>query len=65
MIEIKNDELLGEYINIKKNGLDNRDSILIRVVSEDGYVLGELVITDKMRVFYNHKKRVVKDILED
>lgn len=56
MIEVKKDELLGDYIVINKNDHD-RDSILIKIIDEDSYTLGELVITDRMKVFYNHKKR--------
>lgn len=56
MIEVKKDELLGDYIVINKNDHD-RDSILIKIIDDDSYTLGELVITDRMKVFYNHKKR--------
>jgi len=56
-IQVDSDELMGDYITIKKNGNPDRDSIMIKVVGDEGYTLGELVITDKMKVFYNHKKR--------
>jgi len=59
MIKIKNDELIGAYITIDKNPDDDRHCIVIKIVGKDSYALGELVITDKMRVFYNHKKRGV------
>lgn len=59
-IEVKNDELLGEYIVIGKNPGNDRDSILVKITNGDEYILGELVITERMKVFYNHKKRVLK-----
>jgi hypothetical protein len=59
-IEVKADELIGDYILIGKDEANDRDSILIKITGEEEYILGELVITDKMKVFYNHKKRVKK-----
>lgn len=59
-IEVKNDELLGDYIVIGKKPGNDRDSILIKITSEDEDIIGELVITDRLKVFYNHKKRVAK-----
>jgi len=60
MIDIDNDELIGKYITIKRNGNAERETILVKVMDGDSYTLGELVITDNMKVFYNHKKRVEK-----
>ena len=57
MIEVKKDELLGDYIAIRKDAEQIRESIMIKIIDDDSYTLGELVITEKMRVFYNHKKR--------
>lgn len=57
MIEVKKDELLGDYIMIKKDSEQVRESIMIKIIDDESYTLGELVITEKMRVFYNHKKR--------
>jgi len=59
MIKIKNDELIGSYITINKDSDNDRHTVMIKILGEDSYVLGELVITDKMKVFYNHKKRGV------
>jgi len=57
MIEVKKDDLLGDYIVINKNDQHDRDSVMIKIIDDDTYTLGELVITDRMKVFYNHKKR--------
>ena len=57
MIKVNKDELIGDYITIKRHDHHNRDSIIIKIVEGEQYTLGELVITEKMRVFYNHKKR--------
>ena len=59
-IEVKSDELIGDYIVIGKQPGNDRDSILVKVTNGDEYILGELVITDRMKVFYNHRKRVTK-----
>ena len=59
-VEVKSDELIGDYIVIGKQPGNDRDSILVKVTNGDEYILGELVITDRMKVFYNHKKRVKK-----
>jgi len=60
IIEIKQDELLGEYITINIHSPHNRDSIVIKIIDEDQFTIGELVITESMKVFYNHKKRCIK-----
>ena len=57
IIEIKQDELLGEYITINIHNPHNRDSIIIKIIDENQFTIGELVITEGMKVFYNHKKR--------
>ena len=57
-IEVKKDDLLGDYIHIDKNVFSEREGVMIKIKDKENYVIGELIITDRMRVFYNHKKRV-------
>ena len=61
VIRIDDNEIVGKTIVIAKNIGSERDSIIIRVSDGEQYSMGELVITDKMHVFYNHKKRSAEE----
>ena len=60
-IEVHHDELFGKCITIFRASGTERDSIVIKVVDGSNYTLGELVITDKMKVFYNHRRRFIAE----
>ena len=59
---------LGDFIEITREDFEigERDSLPIRIIEGNEFVLGELSITTNLKIFYRHTKRgYVKDLFSE